>query len=277
MNVGGARMTGTPEPPLAWQYCGNQLKLWRERAGIKREQLAEEAEYDYETIKSMEQGRRRPTLKALEAAERLCDARGLLIAAAGYLRPERPPKSVKSFMAAEDEAIVANWFETLLIPGLLQTEEYARALFEAHTPPVGDDTVEERVQARLERQKKLTRNPPALFGFVVYEAALHTLVGGRVTMKSQLQLLLTVGQLRNVSIQILPTGRGMHAMLNGPFVLLETAERQRYAYVEGQETGALYTAPETISALEQRHGTIRMQALGIEESARFIQKASEAL
>ncbi|MBB4924942.1 hypothetical protein FHR34_003935 [Kitasatospora kifunensis] len=243
---------------------------------MKREQLAEEADYDYETVKSMEQGRRRPTLKVLEAAERLCDARGMLLAGAGYLRPERFPNRMKRFTTAEDEAVVINWFETLLIPGLLQTEEYARALIENHTPPLGDEIVNERVQARLERQKKLTRNPPALFGFVIYEAALRTLVGGRETMQRQLQNLLTVGQLRNVSIQILPAG-STYAALNGPFVVLETAEHQRYAYVEGQETGALYTAPETISALEQCHGIIRMQALGVEESARFIQETMETL
>ncbi|MFF7635521.1 Scr1 family TA system antitoxin-like transcriptional regulator [Kitasatospora sp. NPDC008050] len=270
-------MTGTPEPPLAWQYCGNQLKMWRERSGVKREQLAEEADYDYETVKSMEQGRRRPTQRVLEAAERLCDARGMLLAAAVFLRPERFPNRLKRFTTAEDDAIVVNWVETLLIPGLLQTEDYARALIENHTPPLGDDIVKERVQARLERQKKLTRNPPALFGFILYEAVLRTSVGGREVMRGQLQNLLAISELRNVSIQILPASHSTYAVLNGPFVLLETSEHERYAYVEGQETGALYTAPETISALEQCHGIIRMQALGVEESARFIQETMEAL
>ncbi|MCX4748161.1 helix-turn-helix transcriptional regulator [Kitasatospora sp. NBC_01287] len=271
-------MTGTPERPLAWQYCGNQLKLWRERAGVTRERLAEEAEYDYETVKSMEQGRRKPTLKVLQAAEQLCDARGLLLAAAGYLRPERFPHHARSFVAVEDEAIVLNSYESLLIPGLLQTAEYARALIAHRTPPLDDDAVEARVQARLERQQKLTRTPPILFSFTIFEAALRTRVGGPEAMRRQLQHLLETGQLRNVSIQVLPVDSGADAAaLVGPFVLVETGDHQRYAYVEGQATGALYSDAQTVSTLEQRHGMIRMQALGVGESARFIEGLMEEL
>ncbi|WP_035846699.1 helix-turn-helix domain-containing protein [Kitasatospora azatica] len=262
---------------MAWRYCGNQLKLWRERNGISREQLAAEASYDLETVKSMEQGRRRPSLKVLNAAETLCDARGLLLAATAYLKPERFPSHAKEFVAAEDEAIVLHWYESLLVPGLLQTATYARALMADHCPPLGDDTVDERVAARIERQKKLTRNPPALFGFVIYEAALHTMVGGRTIMKGQLQHLLEVGKLRNVSIQVLPVGRGAHSALAGPFVLIETPDHQHYAYLEGQSSGILYADAERLSVLTQRHGMIRMQALGVEESARFIGTLAEAL
>jgi hypothetical protein len=97
-------------------------------------------------------------------------------------------------------------------------------------------------------------------------------------MKGQLRRLLEVGGLRNVSIQVLPADSGADAAaLVGPFVLLETREHQRYAYVEGQETGALYSDAATISILEQRHGMIRMQAYGVEESARFIEALMEEL
>lgn len=72
----------------AWRYCGSQIKMWREEAGVSRQELAKEANYDYEYVKSMENGRRRPTLRLLQAADQMCGARGKLIAAHEHLRPE---------------------------------------------------------------------------------------------------------------------------------------------------------------------------------------------
>jgi transcriptional regulator with XRE-family HTH domain len=270
-------MGANSESQATFRYCGNQIKLWRERSGVTREQLAKEADYDIETVKSMEQGRRRPSLQLLHATESLCKAEGFVLAAAPYLKPEPFPSHAKEFVAAEDEAIALYAYAALLIPGLLQTPAYARALMEDHCPPLGDETVDQRVAARIERQAKLTRNPPTLFGFVIYEAALHTMVGERDVMIGQLHHLLDVGKLRNVSIQVLPVGRGSHSALTGPFVLIESPDHQHYAYVEGQESGTLYSDANRLSILNQRHGMIRMQALGVEESAQFIGRVAEAL
>lgn len=271
-------MTGeTSQPPMAWRYCGNQIKLWRTQAGIAREELGKEAGYEYESVKSMEQGRRKPQLRLLEVADQMCGARGLLLAAQDYLKPDKFPARMQEFLQAEAEAISVHSYQTLLIPGLLQTEDYARALIGNRCPPLDDETIEERVAGRLERQEGLRLRPAALFSFVIYEAALRTMVGGAEVMKRQLHQLLEFSELRNVSIQVLPADGGVNPGLGGPLVLLETAEHERYAYVEGQETGALHTAPEKISLLSQRHGMIRMQALSLEESARFISKVAEEL
>ncbi|GAA3615525.1 helix-turn-helix transcriptional regulator [Streptomyces chitinivorans] len=267
----------TQQPPMAWRYCGNQIKRWRTRAGISREALGDEAGYGYETIKSMEQGRRKPTVRLLEVADEMCDARGLLVAAQEYLKPEKFPERTREFMDAEDRAIALHWYEALLIPGLLQTEGYMRALMNDSCPPLDDETIEERVAARLERQQKITRRPTVMFGFVIYEAALRSGVGGDEVMRAQLYHLREVGRLRNVSLQVLPRGRGAFAALSGPLVLLETEEHECYGYVEGQETSVLHSDPDRFSSLAQRHGRIRTQALSIEESADFIRKVAEEL
>lgn len=265
------------QPPIAWRYCGNQLKLWRAQAGVTREALGKEACYEYETIRSMENGRRKPTLRLLQVADEMCGAHGLLLAGQDYLKPEPFQSYARDFVNAEDKAIALHAYETLLIPGLLQTEGYARALISNHCPPLDDETVEERVTARLVRQERLTRKPPALFNFVIYEAALRASVGDRKVTKEQLHRLLEAGSLRNVSIQVLPADRVAPCSLNGPMVLIETNEHEYIAYAEGQETGALYSAPDKVSVLTQRHGMIRMQALTAEESARFIAKMAEEL
>ncbi|MFI9308034.1 helix-turn-helix domain-containing protein [Streptomyces triculaminicus] len=262
---------------MAWRYCGNQLKLWRTQAGVSREELAKEAGYEYETVKSMEQGRRRPTVRLLEVADEMCGARGKLVAATDYLQPERQPGHIREYMEVEAEAIAFYSYQTLYIPGLLQTAEYAKAVLSSHWPPIDDDTLEERVTARLRRQEMLTHKPTALFSFVVYEAALGTNTGGSEAMKAQLSRMLEVGKLRNVSIQVLPADRYAPSHLNGPLVLLETKQHTHYGYVEGQNTHVLYSDAETVSVLSKRYGMIRMQALSAEESEQFIRKALEEL
>ncbi|MFI9239325.1 helix-turn-helix domain-containing protein [Streptomyces sp. NPDC053079] len=269
--------TESSQPPMAWRYCGNQIKLWRTQAGVSREELAKEANYGYESLKSMEQGRRRPSLRLLQIADEMCGAKGLLLAARDYLQPERVPSHVREFLSIETEAIALSSYESLLIPGLLQTKEYATALMSSHWPPIDEDTLEERVSNRLKRQEKLTRKPAALFTYVLYEAALRGGVGGPNVMKGQLAHLLDAAKLRNVSLQVLPVDRYAPAHLNGPLLLLETPQHEHYAYVEGHSTRVLHTDAETVSDLIKCFGMISRQALSDEESAAFIGKAMAEL
>lgn len=147
------------QAPMTWRYCGNQIKLWRTRAGITREQLAEEAGYSEDTIKSVEQGRRRASAHLLHVADAMFGAEGMVTAALAFLQPEKYPARTQEFMELEAAAISLQSYQPLLIPGLLQTPEYARALMKDSCPPLDDDTIEERVAARVERQEKLTRTP----------------------------------------------------------------------------------------------------------------------
>jgi transcriptional regulator with XRE-family HTH domain len=263
------------QPPIAWRYCGSQVKMWRAEAGVGREALAKEAGYDYEYVKSMENGRRRPTLRLLQVADQVCGAGGKLVAAQEYLKPEPFPARSREFMAVEAETISFSRYEPLLIPGLLQTEAYAQALIGGSCPPLDDETVDERVAARLRRAEALRRKVGVMYSFLIYEAALHTGVGGKNVMHQQLRHLMEVGQLRNVSIQILPFGRCGGVALNGPIVLLETEEHVLYAFAEGQGTSALYANPGKVGELSRKHGMIRTHALSVEESAELIRGVAE--
>ncbi|MFJ6618582.1 helix-turn-helix domain-containing protein [Kitasatospora sp. NPDC091335] len=265
------------ENPMSWKYCGDQLKRWRTLAGVTREQLATESHYDIESVRSMEAGRRRPSLKLLQAADELCDAKGLLVGATNFLAPEKFASYSRGYADAEVEAIAIHSYEALFIPGLLQTEEYARELISHSYPPLDDETVEARVASRMERQEKLRRSPTVFFGFVIYEAAFRALVGSEGVMKRQLERLLEVGELRNVTIQVLPVDRVAHVALEGPMVILETPEHDQLGYVEGQYAGFLSADIEKVSILVQRHGMIRSQALSIEESEALIRTMVEQL
>lgn len=263
------------QSPIAWRYCGHQFKMWRQEAGVSREDVGKESNYSPDTITSFERGVRRPTARLLDIGDELFGARGKLKAAAQYLEPERFPPRTQDFMDHEADAIALQSYETLLIPGLLQTEAYVQALLSAHYPPLDDETIESRVAARLERQQLLFRKPTAYFGFVFEEIVLRRPVGGSAAMREQCRRLLELGELRNVSVQVLPTDRGAHAGLNGPIVLIETPEREHYAYEEGQAVSVLHSGSKELSDLTQRFGMIRTQALSAEESARFIGKVAD--
>ncbi|MFD4830406.1 helix-turn-helix domain-containing protein [Streptomyces uncialis] len=180
-------MANASPPPVSWSYCGDQIKLWRGIASVTREELSNETNYHLDYVKAMENGRRKPTLRLLTIADQLCGAKGLLIAAQQYLKPEPHPQRSHEYMDAEARATVLQWYEPLLIPGLLQTESYCRALFGKRLPLLDDDTIEERVVGRLDRQKILRESkPPVSFSFILYEAALRTSVGGAEPMRQQL-------------------------------------------------------------------------------------------
>ncbi|MEV4438665.1 helix-turn-helix transcriptional regulator [Streptomyces sp. NPDC049577] len=263
------------QPPVGWRYCGDQLRLWRQRAGLTREALAEEAGYGLETIKSMEQGRRRPTLRVLQVADQMCGAGGLLEAAHKFLQPEPPRSSAQEYFQYEAEAIAHSSSEPVLIPGLLQTERTARALFGKCWPPVEDATIEERVAVRMRRQCLLEKQSTA-FSFVVGEMPLRHPLADVETHREQLHHLLDVSAQRNVNIQVMPSG--VHQLgLNGSVVMMELPSQERIAYQEGSFAGVLVTEPERVRDIAHGLALIQQIALSPGESARFVTKLLEEL
>ncbi|MFG2777597.1 helix-turn-helix domain-containing protein [Streptomyces prunicolor] len=256
-------------PPVAWRYSGNQLKRWRTKANVSREQLAAASNYSPDTIKSMEQGVRMPTPRVLDVADGMCGADGMLSAATGYLQREKFPARLQEYVEREKEAISRWSYDATYIPGLLQTKEYTRALIENRYPPLDEETVEERITGRMERQAILTeRKPPVALSFTIYEAALRS----PLVDSAQLHHLLQVSRLRNVVIQVLPFGQAIPAALLGPMVLLETRDHERFAYAEGQLGSQLMADPDIVSRTTERLSMIRAEALSPAESARFIER-----
>ncbi|GHE88697.1 helix-turn-helix domain-containing protein [Streptomyces fumanus] len=252
-----------------WRFVGNQLKRWRTKAHVSREQLASASNYAPDTIKAMEQGVRMPTARVLDVADELCGAGGLLSAGKEYLTRERFPARAREFMEREKEAISRWSYEVTLIPGLLQVESYARTLIENRLPSLDKETVEERITARMERQAILTQEKPLVsLNFVLYEAVLRS---PQVSVE-QLRRLVEVTELRNVSVQVLPFERASATALMGPMVLLETGDHERYVFSEGPFASELSADPDAVSRVTERLSMIRAQALGPVETAHFIER-----
>lgn len=264
--------------PAIWVGYGKLVKLFRDKAGLTQEELAEAVGYSSNQVASIEQGRRPAKPPFTAAAEVTLSAGGALAVLQEDVDLARLPLFFRNFAAIELEALSFFWYGGYVVPGMLQTEEYARALLTAHFPPLDTETIDEWLAARLDRQKLLNREkPPLVAVFVIEEVVLRRPVGGPGVMKRQLQQLLERAEARNIQIQVMPTTFGAHPGLNGSMVLVETAEHRKVAYIEAQDIGVVICEADQVSKFWLRYGMLRSQALNIEESARLIERTTGEL
>ncbi|QCD60948.1 helix-turn-helix domain-containing protein [Streptomyces hawaiiensis] len=261
-----------PDVPGEWSAYGVLLQYLRKRAGLNQQQLGDAIGYSLEQVASVEQGRRPAKVAFTAAAERALEAGGVLEALQGEVDRAKLPRFLRNFALFEAEAVSRFSYDPLLVPGLLQTEAYARAVFAGHCPPLSEEIIDQHTEARLSRQKLLTRVPLAELSFIISEEALRDPVGSPEVMRAQWQRVLEVAALRNVEVQVMPVRRGFHPGKNGPFVVVETHEHKQLGYFESQGVGCIVSEPAEVSAFALRYGKLRSQALNVEESARLIER-----
>ncbi|MFV2119532.1 helix-turn-helix domain-containing protein [Streptomyces sp. Act-28] len=250
-----------------------QLKLWREAAGLTQAEFGRAIGYGEELVSSVERGRRIPRPEYLDNADEALAAGGRIAAMKEELAEARYPKKVRDVKRLEAEAVEICSYNNSVIDGLLQTEEYARAVFGSRRPQFTEEELEQRVAARLDRQQILcapTARP--LFSFVLCEATLLRMIGGKMVMHKQLERVSEVARLRNVDLQVLPLSREENSGLGGPFRLLKLRDGAAVGLNEVQLTNRVITDPKETTVLDMRYGIIRAQALTPRESLAFIEK-----
>ncbi len=165
-----------------------------------------------------------------------------------------------------------SWFENQVLPGLLQTEEYAQAVLANDVPVLAAEEVARRARTRVERQEVLRRGNPMNASFVVSEAVLMDRLGGEAVRGAAIRYLRECGDLPGVDLQVLPLGRETHPALDGPFVLLETPEHQHLAYTETQRGSQLISDANEVSILARKYAMLRTQALNPEETRSLLDR-----
>lgn len=265
----GERPDGEPGSGVMMAF-GRQLKLLRLRAGLDRAEFGKLVGYAAPSIASFEQGRRIPQPAFIDKADAVLDAGGLLMALKEELARAQYPPFFRDMARLEAKAITLHVYATMAVPGLLQTEEYARAVFAVRRPLLDEETIEQRVSARLARQAIFARKPMPTLSFVIEESVLRRPVGGWDVQRGQLEQIILHGHRRNVEIQIMPTDRHGHCGLAGPFTLIEKGDGRRMAYVEVQRDSRLHTERGVVRDIEEQYGIIRAQALTPSESLDFV-------
>ncbi|MGW2637758.1 helix-turn-helix domain-containing protein [Streptomyces sp. NPDC001348] len=279
---GGERRPETPSEADGttglFTTLGKQLKVLRERKGLTQKELGQLVAYGPDAISAMERGVRVTQPELLEKVDELLDAGGILRAAIPDVKEAikkartRHPEWYRGYAALEAQAVSLYDYSTMGVLGLLQTEEYARAVFTQRHPPLDEETIERRVADRLSRQQIFEQWPPPEFSFVMEEAVLQRPIGGPRVHAEQLRQLLRIGRMRNVQLQVMPTARHEHPCLDNSFTLLTPKGKEQVAYMESQGYPRLITDREEVRVLAARYGIIRAQALNPYESLDLIEK-----
>lgn len=251
---------------------GQMLRLLRTSRGLTRAELGARLSYGEDMVASVELGRRIPKPEFIERADAVLEAGGLLTVMKEEVARARYPSFFRDAAKLEAEAVELHVYANQAVPGLLQVEEYARVVFEMWRPLLDEETVNQRVAARLARQEMFSRRTMPTISFVIEESTLRRPLGGSAVMRAQLEQLLLYGRQRNVEIQVMPTDRRQHAGMGGPFTLMETDKGQRIAYVEVNEHSHLYGDRPVVRGFEERYGILRAQGLTPSESLAYVQK-----
>lgn len=260
----------------AMKMLGAQLAHFRKLAGYTQESLAEAALMGVDLIASIEQGRRPLKLDQAIVLDELLGTKGALQTALAFMPDvDRIPAWAEDYVDLEGEAIALSWFENQVLPGLLQTEGYARAVLGNKVPAFDGDQVAGQTAARLDRQAVLQRKVPPTVSFVIWEPAAKLNLGTEADYKEQIRHLRQCADLPCVTLQILPLEVRSHAGLDGPFILLETPDHQHLGYTETQRGSQLISDADEISILAQKYAMLRTQALNAEDTKSLLDRLGE--
>lgn len=264
-------------PTVRRRELGALLRSLRTEQGLTVEQVAERLLCSPSKVSRMETGHRGATLRDIRD---LCDLYGVTDPAErdkmtklvvegkqqGWWRPYELD-DFATYVGLEAEAVVLKDYQSILIPGLLQTADYTRAANEVVVPKPAAERLDEWTEVRLRRQRRLTQEPVLSFWVVLDEAALHRVVGGAPVMGRQLEHLIKTASLPNVTLQIIPYEAGAYPGMDTTFNILEFAGSvPSVVYVEGLLGWQYVKLPQRISRYRQVFDQLCTVALNPQES-----------
>jgi hypothetical protein len=178
-----------------------------------------------------------------------------------------------NFVGLEAGAAAMRVFEPILLPGLLQTEDYMRALIRTGRPQDTPEAVDRRIALRRNRQNRLTGANPLELSAIIDEAVLRRTIGGEDVMREQLHHLIEAAQLPNVTVQILPLNAGEHTFLGGPAALLEFRETTHMdvVYLEGLAGDYYEEQPHEVARYREEFDRLSARALDHRMSLKMIE------
>jgi transcriptional regulator with XRE-family HTH domain len=261
------------------QVFGGMVRYYRERAGLSRAELARQISKSESLLQAIELGQRAATAQVTDDLEAVLLAEGAL----ARLRDEigdglgyqAYPSWFQEWALLEREAKRLRWFEPLLVPGLLQTADYAQAVFRTRFGPT-DEEIDEQVAARLKRQEVLERDQPPRFWVILDEAVLRRPVGGTYVMREQLRRLTEMARRPHVSLQVIP-GTVTHLGLSaGGFAIADFGDAPAVGYQETTSQGQVVDRGQDVSALIETWDTLVREALPWAASQSLVEEVAKS-
>ncbi|MGW8973749.1 helix-turn-helix domain-containing protein [Streptomyces platensis] len=251
-----------------------ELRRLREASGRSLAQLADEANYDRTYLHRLETGERLSKLPVMETLDRIYGTSGLLVRLWGLARLDGFKDKYREFMRYEAKATIIHKY-AVVVPGLLQTEDFARFVLSSAPTAVNQDAVEDSVVARIGRQELLRRTPPPSVRIILDEVVLRRPAADPKIWHDQLTRIEDAGQAPTMTIQVLPLAAGIQGLTGGPLSLLWMADGSAVAYLEGNRSGELIEEPAEIERYRLSYDRLRDAALPPCDSSTFIQQLVE--
>ncbi|MEV6649217.1 helix-turn-helix transcriptional regulator [Streptomyces sp. NPDC051219] len=276
-------MASNVNPTVRRRRLGMELRRLREEKGMTAEQVAERLLVSQSKISRLENGRRSISQRDVRD---LCEVyevedRRLVDSLMQMAKDSRQqgwwhafgdiPYSV--YIGLETDAASLRVYEPQVVPGLLQTREYAEALINGALPETAHTDIEKRVQVRLRRQERIAApEHPLRLWAVIDEAALRRRVGDKQLMIQQLEHLIEQSQLPHVTVQVMPFTMGAHPGVNGQYAILEfpDASDSSVVYIEGVTSDLYLEKANDVQNYSVMYEHLRAQALNVDQTRQFI-------
>ncbi|MGW6947657.1 helix-turn-helix domain-containing protein [Streptomyces xanthophaeus] len=254
---------------------GAELRVARERAGMSQAELGESLFVSGSFIGQLEAGTRRMHLDFAKQLDQTLKTGGFFARNCGAAAKSKYPDHFVAAAEAEALAISIREYAPQLIPGLLQTEAYARAVCRAYQPTASEETIDELVTNRLARATLLTTPTTPMFWCVLDEAVLRRAGGNPAVVAEALRHIARLIRAHRIIVQVLPFSAGLHAGLLGFLQLMSFEDAPPLAYIEGEGTGQLFDDPATVARHALTYDLLTASALSPEKSLALIESVAE--
>ncbi|WP_128379087.1 helix-turn-helix domain-containing protein [Streptomyces cavernae] len=262
----------SPDAASMGEFYGAELRRRREEKGLSQNGLGELVYCSGSYIGQMEAAVRRPQLDLSDRIDTVLQSDGFFRRlCAAMLNSSKYASYFAAAAELERRARTVCDFATTVVPGLLQTEAYTRALIRSARPLVAEEEIERHVGARQERARALLQDPadPELW-FVIHEAALRVPVGGTDVMRGQLEHIAEVSRRHLAILQVMPFSGGMNPLMYSSMRIMTFAEEPTLAYTETAHSGQLIDDPAVVQNILRSYDLARAAALSPEASLEFI-------
>lgn len=241
---------------------GARVRRLRTAAGLTQAELGDRTHVVSTRITQIERASgAKPTLDLARALDAALNADNLLVELWPYVYREAFPDWSRRFMGLSERAVAVREYAAHLVPGLLQTEDYARAVLSVGRTLDGKEQLEERVSLRMGRQERLVGPDRPELWVILDEAVLRRPVGGETVMREQLARLLSAAAEPHITVQVLPFDQGEHDVMGGSLTVLTMPDGSDTAYTEGAHYGQLVEDPDEVRDFALTYDRLRAVAL----------------
>jgi transcriptional regulator with XRE-family HTH domain len=256
----------------ALEAFASQLKAWRKSRGWSQVELADKLGYSDSLVSGVETQAKTPTLDFAKGCDREFGCPGTFVAMHELVSREAWPSYFAPVIDFEAQAVRIHEWELRVVPGLFQTEDYARMVISGGSPRLSDAELDRKVGGRMERQRIFERDNPPLYWTVLHEGVLRQVIGSPEIMAAQLDRLIEAARSPDVMIQVLPFTASDHPGTDGPVTVFDFSDEPSKAYTECNGGGMIAENPEAVAELMTTLNMIRAAALPPRESMALLRQ-----